>query len=130
MFTYVIAIERRETEVTYHGRRTTGPLNAVQVQILKLLADGLEHREVAERVGQSRVSVSENVRTAAMKMGVSTSTAAVARYSRCQAYYSASNQVTWALIPNPLGEAEEHVNRVLEGLAAELRATGDRLLPQ
>lgn len=116
--------------MTYHGRRTTGPLNAVQVQILKLLADGLEHKEVAERVGQSRVSVSENVRTAAMKMDVSTSTAAVARYSRCQAYYGAADQVFRALVPNPNGPEDEHVNHVLEGLAAALRATGDRLLPQ
>lgn len=116
--------------MTYHGRRTTGPLNAVQVQILKLLADGLEHKEVADRVGQSRVSVSENVRTAAMKMGVSTSTAAVARFSRCQAYRAAADKLENGRINLPLIPEEVHVNHVLTVLAAELRATGDRLLPQ
>lgn len=116
--------------MTYHGRRTTGPLNAVQVQILKLLADGLEHKEVADRVGQSRVSVSENVRTAAMKMGVSTSTAAVARYSRRQAYHAAADKLERGHLEHPMLPEEVHINHVLTVLAAELRATGDRLLPQ
>lgn len=110
--------------------RTTGELSPIQVQTLKLLASGLDHREVAERIGRSRVSVTQNGGAIVAKMGARNTAHAVAIYSRYEAYHSAAAQLERARLPSPLGEAEEHVNHVLEGLAAALRATGDRLLPR
>lgn len=114
----------------YAKRKKDGPLNPVQVRILQLLSEGKTHQEIASIIPCSRVNVSENVRVAAIKMGGGTSAHAVAIFARRQAYHAAAEKLLGARVRDPIDRAEMHVNHVLEQLADELRATGDRLLPQ
>lgn len=114
----------------YAKRKKDGPLNALQVRVLKLLAEGKMHQEIADIIPCSRVNVTENARVAAVKMGAGSTAHAVAIFSRHQAYHTAAGRLLAARVRNPVDATERHVNHVLEGLAAELRATGDRLLPK
>lgn len=108
----------------------TGPLTERQRQILEDTIEGLTQKEIARKRSVSLTVVGQDGMYAVRKFGARKITGAVAIYARYQAYHAAADKLEGARISSPLGEAEEHVNHVLLGLAAELRKTGDRLLPQ
>ncbi len=60
----------------------TGPLTGREVEILRLVADGLFNREIADRLVLSQHTVKRHVANILTKLGVSSRAAAVAKASR------------------------------------------------
>lgn len=137
LWTRAEALEINNNEETDDMKPTKhkGPLSPLQHQILALLCEGLEHAEIAMRVGFSRSYISEHVCASAAKMGLPTTAAAVARYGSYRAYLGAADLLLERGIMlrhvdgMPLDPAEEHANHVVEMLAKTLRERAERLLP-
>lgn len=112
------------------GRRKDGPLSPLQKEILDLLIAGKRQNEIAEQMGFSTSYISAETLLAVTRMGMRTTTAAVARYRSYQTYrMTATLLMEKGIIPVPIDEAEVHVNHVLEGMAALIKRRAERLLP-
>lgn len=111
-------------------RDKTGPISPRQREILSLLAQGWTHKRIASylRVHPTAVTIMIN-RSILPKLGLTRSSEAVALYGKVQGLIQAAQHLKAALVPHPIGEAEEHVNHVLEAMAEELKAMAKRLLP-
>lgn len=112
------------------GRKTTGPLTDQQADILRRLARGDRQADISKFYGLSVGWVSVQTSIAAVKMGVRTTNAAVARYVTYTAHMSAAKAVSDALNLNATGEVDKHVNHVLAGIAQLLQERAGRLLPK
>jgi DNA-binding CsgD family transcriptional regulator len=115
----------------YKHRRTDGPLTARQLNMLERLARGERQSEAAKNLSVSTSHVSAEVRVAATRMGASTSTQAVALYSRAMAYLEAARLLD-ADVPALMrggDTVEQHVAHVLTALADTLRQRAAALLP-
>ncbi len=111
--------------------KAKGPLSPLQHRIMKRLAEGLEHAEIADEVGFSRSYISENVCAVAAKMNLPTTAAAVARYGTYQAHLKAADLLMEkGIVKDPIDDAEFHANHVVEELSRTLRKRAERLLPQ
>lgn len=111
-------------------RDKTGPLSPVQMDILAGIAGGRTHAQVGEALGMGRVQVSTILNKSILpKMGCRRSQEAIARYSHYKALIEVAELLRKSLLKNPLGEAEEHVNHVIEGFAREFQGMAQRLLP-
>lgn len=110
-------------------RRTDGPLSDVQKQILSLLADGLSQREIGKQLGSSQSYVSAEACLAANRMGVTSTAAAVARYSSYLANLKAAQSIRCSQTLIRPTDQDIHVNHVLEDLACLLERRAQNLLP-
>lgn len=90
---------------------------------------GATHLEAAQELGVSRPYVSQQIAIVHVKMDVQNSAEMCARYGRYLAYKEAAAQVRACLIPSPDGEAEEHVNHVLTGIAREFELLTEGIVP-
>lgn len=108
----------------------TGPLTERQRQILEDTIEGLTQKEIARKRGVSLTVVGQDGMYTVRKFGARKVTGAVAIYSRHQAYHAAADKLESGRLEHPMLPEEVHVNHVLTVLAAELRKTADRLLPQ
>jgi LuxR family transcriptional regulator, maltose regulon positive regulatory protein len=64
------------------ARRTGGPLSRREVEVLRLVPDGLTDKEIAARLVLSQHTVHRHVSNVYAKLGCSTRAAAVAKASR------------------------------------------------
>lgn len=108
----------------------TGPLTERQRQILEDTIEGLTQKEIARKRGVSLTVVGQDGMYTVRKFGARKITGAVAIYSRYQAYHEAADKLEAGRINPALTPDEVHVNHVMDVLAAALRVTADRLLPQ
>jgi LuxR family transcriptional regulator, regulator of acetate metabolism len=74
------AVAPRETRPRPLERRTRNPLSAREWEVLEHVADGATNRVVAHRLTLSEETVKTHMRNVLRKLGVSTRSAAVARY--------------------------------------------------
>ena len=112
------------------ARDRTGPLSERQIQILQLVAEGRTHAQIAEKLKSTRAIVSQIITGSIHpKMDVRKTTEAVARLSRAEGLNLAAQKLREAKVRRPDGEAEEHVNHVLDALAHELESLARRQLP-
>lgn len=109
--------------------RNQGPLTELQRDILLRLVNGERQKEIAKELGYSEAHVSQENCLAAMKMGVRTTAAAVARYRSYLTYLEAADMIDGGRIPIVLTDADDHVNHVLTGIAQAVRERAERLLP-
>ncbi len=77
-----LVLELRQAASIDDERGATGPLTGREVEILRLVADGLSNREIAERLVLSQHTVKRHVANIFTKLGVGSRAAAVARASR------------------------------------------------
>lgn len=108
----------------------TGPLSELQHKMIRSLLAGRTHAEAGAENGKGATHTSNIVSAAVAKMGCRRTGQALGHYATHLAYLEAADLLLTAKIPDPLGDAEEHVNHVLDGLAGTLRERADRLLPQ
>lgn len=94
-----------------------GPLTDRQTDILDAFADGLRGMQIATRLGVSVPLVRREVMHITAKLKADTFTQATRIYATAQAYRNAAAQVRGGRIWSPVGETEEHVNHVLNGIA-------------
>lgn len=113
-----------------HNRRRTGPLTLRQVSILRRLGRGESHAAIGVALGLHAGSVSQDVAVARTKLGVKNSAEAIALVARHDAYLQAAHVLLGAVLRNPDGEAEEHVNHVIRGIARSLELAAEGMLPQ
>lgn len=112
------------------ARDRTGPLSERQIKILQLVGEGRTHAQIAELLGTTRPTVSQIITGSIHpKMNVRKTNEAVARLFRAEGLNLAARKLWDGRIPQPCGEAEEHVNHVLDALAAELEALARKQLP-
>lgn len=109
--------------------KMSGPLTENQHKVMDLLITGHDRTEIAERLGLSKTGVSENLRAVVAKMGCRSSWHAAARYSEAATLRSLADGEIFKPIDNPCGEAEEHMNQVLNTLAGVVRADAAKLVP-
>lgn len=109
--------------------KMSGPLTENQHKVMDLLITGHDRTEIAERLGLSKTGVSENLRAAVAKMGCRSSWHAAAQYSKATALRTLADGEIFKPIENPCGEAEEHMNQVLNTLAGVVRADAAKLVP-
>lgn len=111
----------------YDIRRREGPLTPLQNQVVLGVLSGQQQQEVAHELGTSPQYVSSELRIAAAKFGVTTTTAAAGRMATHLAYLEAAQ-----LIEGHMGETapDDHVNHVLAELVRILRERAAALLPQ
>jgi DNA-binding CsgD family transcriptional regulator len=108
----------------------TGPLTKRQMIVLDHLLLGKRHAEIAKDTGISLMVVRQEVSFVTAKMGAGTSTGAAGQYATARAYAATAARLLAGRIPAPVGDAEEHVNHVLEGLATIFQQKSDTLLPR
>jgi DNA-binding CsgD family transcriptional regulator len=111
------------------SRVVTGPLNHRQREILAYVAAGKTHKWTAEKIGVSRVCVSENMRIAVRKLNCANASEAIGRWGEYRSYRRAAQMLEGASKGHPLDRVEQHVNHVLAGLAKILRDRADLLIP-
>lgn len=107
----------------------SGPLTDRQRMILRYVALGNTHKYIAEVMHLSRVTISEEMRRVVSKLGVANSAEACALHGQYVALTDHAAQLRKDVLPEPLGEAEEHVNHVLEAYARALDAAAAEMLP-
>lgn len=112
-----------------YGRRTTGPLDARQVDILTRLINGEQQKAIASELGVTQTCVSDNAGVAAAKLGVRTTNAAVARWSVHLTWLKAADAVSRSKVKHPADDAEHHLNHVLDEVAASFRDRAADLAP-
>lgn len=110
-----------------NGTKLTGPLNALQIQVVRQLADGKTHQEIADNLGYSRVAVSDNARVAARKMGCVNGAEMMFVFGQQNAYEAVSEWLLTQLIRDPIGDVETHFNECTRDMSAEVRAKGRSL---
>lgn len=130
-FTYDISPTEEDAvnEEPEHKIRS-GPLTPRQFEVLAAVSLGEPYQAIAHRMGKSRQVITNDVGFAAKKMGARSSREAVAKYATYLAYNRAAELLRTSKVPVPIDEAEEHVNHVLEGLAAILSERAAALLPK
>lgn len=114
------------------ARDRTGPLSAQQLEILGHAMRGLTHEQIGQTVvpNKHKAHVSQILMSTTAKMGCRKVTEAIYRYATHLAYLEAAAMIEADCVKQPLGDAEEHVNYVLEELADILRSRAATLLPQ
>lgn len=112
------------------ARRTTGPLTPRQTDIIELLAGGKRQKEAAAVMGVARSYISSELSIVTAKLSAGTGAEAVALYTRAKVWREVAARLRGGVIPQPLGNAEEHVNHVLEGIAAEYERAAQATVPQ
>lgn len=111
-------------------RASDGPLTLREFNVLARVAEGETHAEIASSLNLSRGYISEQMTVAVSKVRAKSSHQACAVYGRYTAYRLAADRLVDVRIKEPLDGAEEHVNHVLDGMAADLRARAARLIPR
>lgn len=122
--------DTEETPMGLEARRTTGPLTPRQTDIIELLAGGLRQKEAAAVMGVARSYISSELSIVTAKLSAGTGSEAVAIYTRAKVWREVAARLRGGTIPEPLGEAEVHVNHVLEGIADEFDRAADGALPK
>lgn len=89
--------------------------------LIENLAKGRGHKELATELGISRTAVTARLARIKDEQKVSTTAELLVRFGQRTAFLSASEALLQQRLENPDGEAEEHVNHVMEGLARYLR---------
>lgn len=112
------------------SRDSSGPLTDREFLVLKRVAEGETHGDIAESLELSRGYISEQMSSAVSKVGCHNSHQACSAFGRYTAYHAVAILVDRHKIKEPIDSIEDHVNHVLDGLAAELRATAARLIPR
>lgn len=111
-------------------RTSTGPLTDRQEVILDHLKQGLRHKEIAARTGVTLCVVRYDAHLITKKLEAGSTAQAVHKHSTAKAFKNAAAQILAARVPVPVDEVEEHVNHVLEGLAALLTGWHDQRMPK
>lgn len=107
-----------------------GPLTERQERILELLAKGDRHKQIASKLRVTIPVIRMETRVIVTKFGAQTTAQALAKYATGTAYRNAAAQVLSGRIAQPVDETEEHVNHVLEGIAALFRDWSDQRTPR
>jgi hypothetical protein len=89
--------------------------------LIENLAKGRGHKELATELGVSRTAVTARLARIKDEQNVSTTAELLVRFGQRTAFLSAAEALLQSRLENPVGEAEEHVNHVMEGLAGYLR---------
>lgn len=125
-----ITPDTEETPMGLEARRTTGPLTPRQTDIIELLAGGLRQKEAAAVMGVARSYISSELSIVTAKLSAGTGSEAVAIYTRAKVWREVAGRLRGCVIPEPLGEAEVHLNRVFWDLADEFDRAADGALPR
>lgn len=110
--------------------RYDGPLTGLQRKILQGMSEGKTQGAIAGELNLGRQWVTQNMGIAIIKMNVTNSWEACARWSTAQAYTKAARELEAGLIRKPQDPAEEHVNHVLADLAKLYRERAADMLPR
>lgn len=110
-----------------NGTKLTGPLNTLQRQVVRRLADGWTHQQIAEDLGYSRVAISDNARVAARKMGCVNGAEMMFVLGQRQTYEAIADWLMTQLIRDPVGDTETHFNECVRDMAADVAAMGPKL---
>lgn len=111
-------------------RASNGPLTPLEFTVLKRVAEGETHGDIAESMERSRSHISEQMSVAVSKIGTHNSHQACSAYGRYTAYHAAADKILAYRIKGATDPTEEHVNHVLDNLAALLRGMAERLIPR
>jgi len=100
-----------------NGSKLTGPLNAMQIAVVRRLAAGKTHKAIAAELGYSRVTVSDNARVAARKLGCANSAELMYTVGQQDAYYRVAREL------DKIAYEDRHdvVGTVLTEFSARLR---------
>lgn len=110
-------------------RKQTGALTPVQLRIIQELHAGRTMTQQATRDGIKVQNLSTEMYLVRAKMGVETNAQAVARYACHLELHKAADLLRQSKVSEPIDEAEEHVNHVLEDLAKLFTDRAERLMP-
>jgi len=111
-----------------YPHRKEGPLTEREFRTLKLIAEGKTHREAGEITGLSTTHSANHMMWVKQKMGASTAAHACNIWGRAQGLLEAASLLEKDVTRNSSDPVDQHVNHVLNELAAYLRRTADRLL--
>lgn len=120
----------KENDMADEVKDRTGPLSELQHKMMLSLLTGASHVEAGRANGKGPTHTSNIVSAAVAKMGCRRTGQALGYYATHLAYLEAASVLEAAKIRDPLGDVEDHVNHVLDGLASILRARAAALLPQ
>lgn len=107
-----------------------GPLTERQTRILELLQGGKRHKDITRLTGMGPTVVRQEAVNIINKLGSTTTAQAVSTYATATAYRNAGAQVLSVRIKDPVDATEEHVNHVLEGIAALFQSWSHNRLPK
>lgn len=122
--------DNKENDMADEVKDRTGPLSELQHKMMLSLLTGASHVEAGRANGKGPTHTSNIVSAAVAKMGCRRTGQALGYYATHLAYLEAASVLEAAKIRDPLGDVEDHVNHVLDGLASILRARAAALLPQ
>lgn len=110
-------------------RKQTGALTPVQLRIIQELHAGRTVTQQATQQGIKVQNLSTEMYLVRAKMGVATNAQAVARYACHRELLRVAGLLLRSRVSEPTDSAEEHVNHVLDDLAALFRGRAEGLMP-